>query len=134
VQINQAAQMYIPDTNNREILIYNLESSNANDIPLLGQAFLTSTYLHANDDNEEFTIWQANPTTGENLVAVGSQNTCHQTTSNQTTIRGTSSSRTNAGRTLSAAAVSVLVIGIILLIGALFLTPVVFPSQTTVKI
>ena len=35
VQINQAGQMDIPDRNTREILIYNLESSNVDDMPLL---------------------------------------------------------------------------------------------------
>ena len=116
VQVNQAGQMDIPNSNSREILIYNLETSNANDMPLLGQAFLTSTYLHVNNDDEEFTIWQANPTKAENLVTVGSQSTCHQTTLNQTTSGGTDAIPTTSGRTLSAAAISVTVVGIILAI------------------
>jgi hypothetical protein len=122
VEVNQAGQMDIPDSENREILVYNLETSNVNDMPLLGQAFLTSTYLHVNNDNEEFTIWQANPTEAENLVTVGSQSTCHQTTSNQTTFGGTNSIPTTSGHTLSAAAISAAAIGTILGIVMIVLT------------
>jgi hypothetical protein len=121
VQVNQAGQMDIPNSNNREILIYNLETSNVNDMPLLGQAFLTSAYIHVNNDDEEFTIWQANPTKGENLVTVGSQSTCHQTTSNQTTFGGTGPVPKNSVRTLSAAVISAISIGIILAIGTIII-------------
>ncbi|KAH8647520.1 aspartic peptidase domain-containing protein [Ilyonectria robusta] len=36
----------------------------------LGQMFLSSAYLMVNEDADEFTLWEANPTTDENIVAL----------------------------------------------------------------
>jgi hypothetical protein len=49
-----------------------LDSVNANDMPLLGMAFLSSSYLSINYDKAEFTLRQANPTTDENILAIDS--------------------------------------------------------------
>jgi hypothetical protein len=56
----------------RELMLNALESVNANDMPLLGMTFLSSAYLSINYDNAEFTLWQANPTTDENILAIDS--------------------------------------------------------------
>jgi hypothetical protein len=48
------------------------ESVNANDMPLLGMTLLSSAYLSINYDKAEFTLWQANPTTDENILAIDS--------------------------------------------------------------
>ena len=56
----------------RELMLNALESVNANDMPLLGMTFLSSAYLSINYDKAEFTLWQANPTTDENILAIDS--------------------------------------------------------------
>lgn len=43
-------------------------------MPILGRYFLTAAYVAANEDAGEFTLWEANPTTKEDLVAVDEEN------------------------------------------------------------
>jgi len=76
----------------REILLNSLQDVNSNDMPLLGRTFLTSAYLYVNYDQSEFTLWQANPTTDQNLVAVGSGPSCPTTPVTPTTSAGSSPS------------------------------------------
>lgn len=72
VQIDKQGQMQVPDDTMKEILVYNLENSNLNDMPLLGQVFLASVYMHVDNEQEQFTLWQAKPTADKNLVTVES--------------------------------------------------------------
>ena len=75
------------DTNNtvRDIVINKNDGTNANDIPILGRLFFTSTYLNVNHDAGTFTLWQANPRGGpSSLKVVDTQNrivenTCAET-------------------------------------------------------
>lgn len=53
------------------LLIISLQDVNENDIVKLGRHFLSSAYVMVNLDHQTFTMWEANPTTEENLVAVG---------------------------------------------------------------
>jgi len=66
----------IPYTNNSalEILINSAQDVNANDLPILGRQFLSSAYVMLNQDSGQFTLWEANPTTNEDLVAVDVNN------------------------------------------------------------
>ena len=48
--------------------------ANINSLPVLGRYFLTGAYVMSNQDANEFTIWQVNPTTDEDLVAVNKKN------------------------------------------------------------
>lgn len=54
--------------------INSLQDTTAQVLPVLGRYFLTSAYVFANRDANEFTLWQANPTTDENLVSVNKTN------------------------------------------------------------
>lgn len=45
-----------------------LMSPNKDDMPILGLTFLTSAYLISNHERGEFSLWQANPTTTENII------------------------------------------------------------------
>lgn len=49
---------------------------NAGDFPLLGQTFLTSAYIMVDYDKNEFTLWQANATSDEDLVVMLPSSTC----------------------------------------------------------
>ncbi|PNY21908.1 Uncharacterized protein TCAP_07190 [Tolypocladium capitatum] len=43
-------------------------------LPILGRYFFTSAYLMSNRDADQFTLWQANATTVENLIPVAERN------------------------------------------------------------
>ena len=81
VQVDSQGQMYVSNDTVREILVYNLEDSNINDMSLLGQVFLTSVYMHVDNEREQFTLWQAKPTTDEDLIVVqsASLSSCNST-------------------------------------------------------
>ena len=68
----------------RELMINPLASTNGGDFPILGQTFLTSAYMMVNYDTNQLTLWQANTTEDENLVAVSPSSTCKPANSPQT--------------------------------------------------
>ncbi|KUL91883.1 hypothetical protein ZTR_01061 [Talaromyces verruculosus] len=53
-----------------ELVLNSIQSINADDLPQLGRQFLTSAYLMLNQDANTYTLWEANPVTNEDLVAV----------------------------------------------------------------
>lgn len=70
VQVSTTGTTFIPDPSTRELLIY-ADPVTGSDMPLLGQVFMTAAYLHVNNDKQEFTMWQAQPTTETDIVIVG---------------------------------------------------------------
>jgi hypothetical protein len=51
-------------------------------MPKFGMTFLSAAYLNVNYDENQFTVWQANPTTNEELVGFGNSiEGCPSTTS-----------------------------------------------------
>jgi uncharacterized membrane protein len=56
------------------IRINSLQDTTQTAFPYLGRYFLTAAYVVANSDANEFTIYQANPTSEEDLVALGEDN------------------------------------------------------------
>lgn len=112
VQVDRQGQTYISNDTLRELLVYNLEDSNVNDMPLLGQVFLTSVYLHVDNERERFTLWQAKPTTDEDLVAVQSAS---RPACNSTSTPGDQSGKVvpsaSSTRPLSAGAIAGIVLG-----------------------
>ena len=115
VQVDKEGQMQIPNDTIKEILVYNLEDSNVNDMPLLGQVFLTSVYMHVDNEQEQFTLWQANPTTDEDLVAVQSKSVsaCNSTTP---TFVGDGTPSALPKKPLSAGAIAGVVLGSVFVI------------------
>ena len=65
-------------TNNsvRELLLNGNAASTAQDTLFLGRQFFSAAYLMVDLDNEQFTMWKANPTTSSELVSVGNSSTC----------------------------------------------------------
>ncbi|CAJ2502698.1 Uu.00g100920.m01.CDS01 [Anthostomella pinea] len=71
-------EQYIADPNGQlmanysrsNLVINSLQDVNANDITQLGRQFLSSAYVMLNQDSGKFTLWSANPTGVEDLVAV----------------------------------------------------------------
>ncbi|KAG8532022.1 uncharacterized protein KY384_003658 [Bacidia gigantensis] len=66
-------QQYVKNSTNREVLILSLQGVNQNDIPRFGKPFLSSAYVLADNDRQEFTLWQAQPNATQDLVALGPQ-------------------------------------------------------------
>ena len=67
------------NTSRREVLISRVADNPAT----LGRYFLTSAYLMVHQDDQTFTLWQANPSTNSQLVSVASQkdgDTCTNST------------------------------------------------------
>lgn len=60
----------ITNDKTRGLLINGLDGANTNDIPLLGRAFLTSAYLHVNNEKNEWSMWQAYAVADQKLVSV----------------------------------------------------------------
>jgi hypothetical protein len=52
-----------------------IKEINVNDQLHLGRQFLSAAYVMLNEETSSFTLWQANPTMKESLVAVDDQNT-----------------------------------------------------------
>ncbi|KND87021.1 hypothetical protein TOPH_08366 [Tolypocladium ophioglossoides CBS 100239] len=54
--------------------INSLQNTTGTSLPILGRYFFTSAYLMGNRDANQFTLWQANPTSDTNLVSVNGKN------------------------------------------------------------
>lgn len=54
-----------------DLLINSIQGVNANDTQYLGRQFFSAVYLMVDLDAGTFTLWNANATTEENLVAIG---------------------------------------------------------------
>lgn len=105
------------------IRINSLQNTTANVLPILGRYFLTGAYVMGNPVAGKFTIWQANPTTDQSLVAVNDNNevfdpskACATTptaslTTNSPTAAADKPSRDNGNSTLSSGAIAGIAVG-----------------------
>ena len=69
--INSKGQTYINNSTLREIQIYSLQGSMDDDMPNFGKPFLSSTYILADNDRQEFTLWQSNSNSSEEIIPLG---------------------------------------------------------------
>jgi hypothetical protein len=58
------------NTTVRDVVFYSLQDSMRNLMPGLGRYFLTAAYLMVNHEETSFTLWEANPTTDEDVVPI----------------------------------------------------------------
>ena len=88
------------------------------DLTLLGKMFLSAAYIMVNHDNNEFTLWEANPTTDESIVAID-ENGIETSNFCGAVVSGSSSdgSGDSSSGGLPAGAVAGVVIGILAVIG-----------------
>ncbi|KAL8708456.1 MAG: hypothetical protein Q9225_007598 [Loekoesia sp. 1 TL-2023] len=80
------ARGFITEANSssREILINSLQDVNANDMPLLGAPFFSASYLLVDQEREQFTLWQGDPTsTEERLIPIAPSAACTASTSGE---------------------------------------------------
>ncbi|KAK2740554.1 hypothetical protein FQN57_006058 [Myotisia sp. PD_48] len=61
------------------LALNSLQAGNSDDMPILGRQFLSSAYVMLNHEARKFTLWTANPTLTEDLVAVDSTNSAVET-------------------------------------------------------
>jgi hypothetical protein len=66
----------------RDVAFYSLQDSMRNLMPGLGRYFLTSSYLMVNHEENSFTLWEANPTTDEDLIPIIDEQTKKACTNN----------------------------------------------------
>ena len=111
IGISSTGAQTINDTT-REVLLNSLQGVNADDIPKLGQTFLTSTYLYVDNEHEQFTLWQSNPTTDRNVIAVGPSAVCSSTTASPTSTLTTQASSADHKSTAVGAIVGGIIGGI----------------------
>ncbi|KAI1204968.1 acid protease [Annulohypoxylon truncatum] len=74
VDINPSTGELIANYTNPDLVINGLQNISANDMPQLGRQFLSAAYVMVNQDTRQFSLWAANPVSGEDLVAVDVNN------------------------------------------------------------
>ena len=81
----------------REIAIDSLQGVNLHDLPLLGQTFLTSAYLFVEPDKNQFTIWQADPTSDQDVIpqVESGSSFCTSSVASATVVQQTSTPTSN---------------------------------------
>lgn len=70
VSIGHSTGEVISNSTGPDLLIDPMQDINSNDMAQLGSYFLSIAYLMVNVDRDEFTLWPANPTAEEDLVAL----------------------------------------------------------------
>ncbi|KAJ8124325.1 hypothetical protein O1611_g9317 [Lasiodiplodia mahajangana] len=129
--IDSSTGMVVANYSRSNLVINSLQEVNKNDISQLGRMFLSSAYVMVNQDSGQFTIWQANPTSFEDLVGVDSTGKeittfCTNSTTPGTTAPGQTavSSQNTTPTKLSSGAIAGIVVGAVaalaIVIGVLF--------------
>lgn len=72
VTINKTTGAFEVASTEPDVAMIALQDTNADDIIRIGRNFFSAAYIMVNYDAGEFTIWAANPTASEDLVAVDS--------------------------------------------------------------
>ncbi|KAI9826349.1 MAG: hypothetical protein M1832_000266 [Thelocarpon impressellum] len=74
--LNSRGQTVIASEYSRELLINPLQEVNKNDMPILGQVFLASSYLHVDEDSQTFSLWRSVANDEKRIVATGDPRDC----------------------------------------------------------
>ncbi|KAK8139053.1 hypothetical protein PG984_002433 [Apiospora sp. TS-2023a] len=74
VDIDPSTGAPVVNSTGPDLVINSIQDINANDLPQLGRQFLSAAYLMVNMEADQFTLWAANPTSDQDLVAVDKAN------------------------------------------------------------
>lgn len=77
--MNETTGALIANSSTPELVLNAIQQVNAGDLVQLGRQFLSAAYLMVNQDTNEFTLWEANPTSAVDLVAVDSNGVASNT-------------------------------------------------------
>ncbi|KAF6803867.1 hypothetical protein CSOJ01_10596 [Colletotrichum sojae] len=70
VEVDRQTGDTTTNTTTPVLLVTSLQGSSSSAMPYLGSQFLSAAYLQVNQDAGQFSLWKANPTTNEDLVAM----------------------------------------------------------------
>ncbi|PQE03454.1 Peptidase aspartic protein [Rutstroemia sp. NJR-2017a BVV2] len=101
LSIDQQTGAFNANNSAPELVMNSIQDVNEDDLPQLGRQFLSGAYLMLNQDAQKFTLWQANPTENEDLVAVDSQNKVVDKFCSAPSTQSNDSSSTNSLNTAS---------------------------------
>lgn len=101
----------LANSSSHNLVLNAVQEINANDMPKLGRQFLSSAYIMVNQDAGEFTLWKANPSKSQDLVAVdedGNEHTsfCEEEAANKTATPTSTPSPTTTDTSDSSSAAS----------------------------
>lgn len=128
IDLDQGGNVVEKNSSIAEVMINSLESTNGDDMAILGRTFLTSAYLYVDYESNTFTLWSSKNTTDSNISVIRSatNSSCTTSSSNGTTSTGSSGgSSANSNSTpasvsspgkISGGAIAGIVIGVILLL------------------
>lgn len=75
MEINGPSGEITANNTEPDLLVDSLQDVSRDDITHIGVQFFTSAYLHVNYDTNTFSLWEANPTSRESIVAVDEHGT-----------------------------------------------------------
>ncbi|CAK7210117.1 hypothetical protein SBRCBS47491_000662 [Sporothrix bragantina] len=109
--IDQTTGAILVNNTGPDLLLDSLQNVQATKLAQLGWQFFSAAYLLVNQDAHEFTLWEANPTTAEDLVAIDETGTeitnfCTSSTSSNSTSGSTDFSSKSSGAKLSTGAIA----------------------------
>lgn len=76
VSLDESGKAVIVNDTVVELMLNSLQDINKDDMPLLGQTFLSSAYVFVDQDANRFTIWQSNATTDQEIIPYSRGNAC----------------------------------------------------------
>ncbi|CAK7227211.1 hypothetical protein SCUCBS95973_006466 [Sporothrix curviconia] len=97
--IDASTGAIVANSSGLDTIILAIQNVNAGDMTQLGRQFLSAAYVMLNQDANSFSVWQANPTTARQLVAVDESNTevtACTTSANETSSSASSTSSSTA--------------------------------------
>ncbi|KAK3360426.1 aspartic peptidase domain-containing protein [Lasiosphaeria hispida] len=112
--INSETGQWIVEDSCPNLVISLNDDVNLNDLPILGRLFLTAAYLSVNEKKNEFSLWAANPTEKQDLVAFDSEG---EETENFSGC-GTTTSHDTSNGGVSTGAIAGIIIGVIIVLAA----------------
>ena len=62
---------YLSNSSESNVLFTSVDNQNADELPLLGRPFLSSTLLYVDNEHDQFTLWQSAQSITPNLMTIG---------------------------------------------------------------
>lgn len=109
-EINAQTGAKVVNETGPDLVVNSMQDINANDMARLGFQFLTAAYLAVNQDSNQFHLWEANPTSNQDIVGLdetGAEITTFCADTGATTATTTNPASSSTGTTTKSAIDSV---------------------------